>query len=89
MILTLTPNPSIDATFQLTGTLIPGGVNRLSSATSVAGGKGINVSHAIYKAQHSTLAVFPAAAGDPFLSLLDRIRHHRYGKNPGGACPTG
>ena len=74
MILTLTPNPSIDATFQLTGTLIPGGVNRLSSATSVAGGKGINVSHAIYKAQHSTLAVFPAAAGDPFLSLLDNTK---------------
>lgn len=73
MILTLTPNPSIDTTLQLTETLIPGGVNRLSSATSVAGGKGINVSHAIAKAQHDTLALFPAPEGDPFLALLNEV----------------
>ncbi|MDU4634036.1 MAG: 1-phosphofructokinase, partial [Corynebacterium sp.] len=40
MILTLTPNPSIDATLVLSGPLTSGGVHRASEVTQVAGGKG-------------------------------------------------
>lgn len=42
MILTVTLNPAVDKTCEL-GTLLPGEVNRLTKSSSVAGGKGINV----------------------------------------------
>ncbi|WP_080794607.1 1-phosphofructokinase family hexose kinase [Corynebacterium pacaense] len=73
MIVTLTPNPSIDSTLELDAPLSRGAVQRLVSATSVAGGKGINVAHAIALAGLDTLAVFPSGARDPFLSLVDDI----------------
>lgn len=72
MILTLTPNPSVDATLALSEPLAPGSVHRLSSLNHVAGGKGVNVSHAVYLAHHPTLALFPAASTDPFVELAAR-----------------
>ena len=73
MIVTVTPNPSIDTTFSLNEPLRVGEVMRLKSTTSVAGGKGINVSHAIHKAGKETAAIFPSAKTDPFLTLLQEV----------------
>ena len=70
MIITLTPNPSIDATLEVTA-LQRGGVNRTLSAHREAGGKGINVSHACTAAGRDTLAIAPCATADPF-SLMCR-----------------
>ena len=69
MILTLTPNPSIDATMQLDSELRRGHVQRPSSVTQVAGGKGVNVAHAMLLADKPALAVFPADSNDPFVAL--------------------
>ena len=41
MIVTLTPNPSIDRTVALAGELRRGAVQRADSMTSQAGGKGV------------------------------------------------
>lgn len=73
MIVTLTPNPSIDSTLELDSPLQRGAVQRLTSVTSVAGGKGINVAHAIALADLETLAVFPSGPRDPFLALVNDI----------------
>lgn len=70
MIITLTPNPSTDVTLALPATLSRGNVQRLQSYSAVAGGKGVNVSHAIAKAGLETRAIFPAGANDNFLALL-------------------
>ncbi|EEI16767.1 1-phosphofructokinase family hexose kinase [Corynebacterium lipophiloflavum] len=65
MIITFTPNPSIDATLEL-DFLERGGVNRTISAHREAGGKGINVSHACTNASRDTLAIAPCGPTDPF-----------------------
>lgn len=74
MIVTLTPNPSIDATIALDSALELGTVHRAQSMTHVAGGKGINVAHAVTLAGQPTLAVFPAAPNDPFVPLVHDIK---------------
>lgn len=70
MILTLTPNPSIDRTITLAGRLARGQVQRVVSVTSQAGGKGVNISRASVSAGEPTLAVLPAAKDDPFVMEL-------------------
>lgn len=70
MIITLTPNPSTDATMHIASTLAPGGVNRAASVTTIAGGKGVNVSRAAHLAGIATVALFPAHERDPFLSHI-------------------
>lgn len=70
MILTFTPNPSIDTTLSLGEPLKRGSVHRLSSRESIAGGKGINVSRAVAKAGLDTRALFPAGDEDPFVELV-------------------
>ncbi len=69
MILTLTPNPSIDATMQLGDRLRRGLVHRPTSISQVAGGKGVNVTHALTLADKLSLALFPADGNDPFVAL--------------------
>lgn len=71
MILTLTPNPSIDRTVTLGGPLERGAVQRLETVTSQAGGKGVNISRAAVAAGLSTVAVFPADADDAFVRDLE------------------
>lgn len=73
MILTLTPNPSIDATLALNQPLASGDVHRAASVTQVAGGKGVNVAHAVHLAGKETLALFPARAADPFINLIHDV----------------
>lgn len=73
MIVTLTPNPSIDSTLALGEKLTRGSVQRLDTVTAVAGGKGINVAHAVFLAGVETTAIFPAGRLDPFVPLVNEI----------------
>ena len=70
MILTLTPNPSIDRTIVLAGELERGRVQRVESVTAQGGGKGVNISRASVAAGIPTVAVLPAAKDDPFVVEL-------------------
>ncbi len=70
MILTVTPNPSLDRTFELPG-LRRGAVLRASADRVEAGGKGVNVSRAAAAAGHRTVAVLPL--GGPEGELLARL----------------
>lgn len=74
VILTLTLNPSIDATLVLKGQMIPGSVHRLEQTMRCAGGKGINVSHAAALAGVETQAVFPVGPHDLFATLIEDIQ---------------
>ena len=55
MILTVTLNPAVDKTYT-TGALIMGNVNRMRTAMSIAGGKGINVTKVLRQYGHSVCA---------------------------------
>lgn len=70
MILTLTPNPSIDRTVALDGELARGQVHRVASVTSQAGGKGVNISRAAVSADIPSIAVVPAEKDDAFVLEL-------------------
>ncbi|MFJ7494387.1 1-phosphofructokinase [Streptomyces sp. NPDC097727] len=70
MILTITPNPSLDRTYELPG-LTRGTVLRATDDRVDPGGKGINVSRAVAAAGHRTIAVAPL--GGPEGSLLARL----------------
>ncbi|AKK11287.1 hexose kinase, 1-phosphofructokinase family [Corynebacterium uterequi] len=72
MIVTLTPNPSIDVTMELTAPLSTDTVNRAQSLRQAAGGKGINVSHVAYLSGQETLALYPSQHQDPFVSLIEQ-----------------
>ncbi len=71
MIVTITPNPSVDRTLEV-ATLEVGGVIRASACRVDAGGKGINISRALSASGVATVAVFPVggAAGAEMLRLL-------------------
>ncbi|MGW0545968.1 1-phosphofructokinase [Streptomyces altiplanensis] len=58
MILTITPNPSLDRTYEVP-VLQRGGVLRATADRMDPGGKGVNVSRAVAAAGHRTLAVMP------------------------------
>lgn len=78
MIVTFTPNPSVDRTATLGSPPERGGVNRILSQRDDPGGKGINVSRALHLADVDTLAVLPAPADHPLLGMLEAagVRHH-------------
>lgn len=83
MIVTLTPNPSIDRTIDLTEPLERGGVMRSAATGDEAGGKGVNVAQVVRHAGHLAVAVLPGDHDDPLLSRLRELRvTHR-------AVPTG
>ena len=71
MIVTLTPNPSLDRTVTLPGPLVRGGVNPLSGVVVEPGGKGVNVARVLVSAGQRATAVLPASAHDPLLLALD------------------
>ncbi|MET8374818.1 1-phosphofructokinase [Streptomyces microflavus] len=70
MILTVTPNPSLDRTYELPE-LVRGTVLRASADRVDPGGKGVNVSRAVAAAGHRTVAVAPM--GGPEGALLARL----------------
>jgi 1-phosphofructokinase len=71
VIVTVTPNPSIDRTLQI-GRLERGKMTRARSATSEAAGKGLNISLALATEGVETSAVIPLAAesATAYLRLL-------------------
>lgn len=73
MILTLTANPSLDRTIELSGPVLRGQVQRALWAGQQPGGKGVNVSRAVAAADRDTLAVLPGDLDDPVLTGLDAI----------------
>jgi 1-phosphofructokinase len=70
MIVTVTPNPSIDRTVTLSAPLTRGAVHRVSSVTTEPGGKGVNVARALTLAGLDTVAVLPASGNDPLVAAL-------------------
>lgn len=70
MIVTVTPNPSIDRTLVLPGSLVRGEVHRIAEVLDQPGGKGVNISRACVAAGVPTCAVLPAATEDAFLAEL-------------------
>ena len=73
MILTLTPNPSLDRTVSLAGPLQRGAVQRLTGVVMEPGGKGVNVARVLSNAGRAATAVLPAAEYDPILTALDAL----------------
>ena len=73
MIITVTPNPSIDRTVTLLTALVRGAVHRVTSVSSEPGGKGVNVARALTLAGLDVVAVLPAARHDPILLALRAI----------------
>ncbi|MDO5498119.1 MAG: 1-phosphofructokinase family hexose kinase [Propionibacteriaceae bacterium] len=73
MIVTFTPNPSLDRTARVRGEIARGGVHRLADITTQPGGKGVNIALAVHLARQPVLAVVPAAAQDPLLTALTDI----------------
>lgn len=70
MIVTLTANPSIDRTVDLTGPLERGGVLRASGVTSQSAGKGVNISRAAVAAGVPTVATLLAEDESTFVREL-------------------
>ena len=76
MIVTLTPNPSLDRTVALPGPLIRGGVNRLSGVVVEPGGKGVNVARVLASAGQPATAVLPpltTRSCSPWTQLLPPV----------------
>ena len=71
MIVTVTPNPSIDRTVEVAA-IVPGGVARSLSRRVQPGGKGINVARALLANDVDAVAVVPlgGAEGDHLTALL-------------------
>lgn len=74
MIVTVTPNPSLDRTMEI-DRLAPGTVLRARRAGVEAGGKGVNVARALVIHGGKARAVVPIGGfeGDQFLALLDGL----------------
>ena len=72
MIVTITPNPSVDRTLHIPG-LVPGSVHRTDGETVEPSGKGVNVALAVHRVGGSVTAVLPVAghAGAHLASMLD------------------
>jgi 1-phosphofructokinase len=73
MIVTVTPNPSIDRTVTLPTALVRGAVHRVTSVSSEPGGKGVNVARALTLAGLDVVAVLPAGEHDPILAELRAV----------------
>jgi hypothetical protein len=72
MIVTLTPNPSVDRTLFLDA-FTRGAVNRCTATLAEPSGKGINVALALHSRGVPVLAVLPigGSAGEQLVQLLD------------------
>ncbi|HSU70378.1 MAG TPA: hexose kinase [Micrococcaceae bacterium] len=77
MIVTLTPNPSLDRTIELAAPLARGEVQRATAAHQQPGGKGVNIARALSASAVDTLAVLPGDHDDAVLVALrtQRIPH--------------
>ena len=73
MIVTVTPNPSIDRTVTLPSALVRGAVHRVGEVRVEPGGKGVNVARALTLAGLDVVAVLPVGESDPILAGLRAI----------------
>lgn len=71
-IVTVTPNPSIDATVRIPA-LKRGEVARATETRKEAGGKGINVAHVAAIAGLDAIAVAPCQQSDPFAKAMRSV----------------
>jgi 1-phosphofructokinase len=74
MIVTVTPNPSVDRTL-FVDAWSPGRVMRASGRMVEPSGKGVNVAIALHRHGHDSLAVLPVggSTGEQLLALLDHV----------------
>ena len=74
MIVTVTPNPSVDRTL-FVDTWSPGQVMRASGRLVEPSGKGVNVTIALHRHGHDTLAVLPigGSSGEQLVALMDHV----------------
>ncbi len=72
MILTLTPNPSLDRTIELPGPLERGAVQRAICASAHPGGKGVNIVRALTASGTGALALLPGDERDDVVLALVR-----------------
>ncbi|TFD02000.1 1-phosphofructokinase family hexose kinase [Cryobacterium sandaracinum] len=70
MIITLTPNPSLDRTIELRAPLARGEVQRAASSREEPGGKGVNIVRALEASDILSLAILPGDELDPVLVAL-------------------
>ncbi|KGJ78362.1 1-phosphofructokinase [Cryobacterium roopkundense] len=70
MIVTLTPNPSLDRTIELAEPLTRGEVQRAVGAHHEPGGKGVNICRALEASDVKCLAILPGDSDDPVLVAL-------------------
>ncbi|MBG6190776.1 1-phosphofructokinase [Arthrobacter sp. CAN_A212] len=70
MIITLTVNPSLDRTVELSQILTRGEVQRATAAHQESGGKGVNVCRALTVSGVASTAVLPGDTDDPVLAGL-------------------
>jgi 1-phosphofructokinase len=73
MIVTLTPNPSLDRTIELAGPLARGDVQRAVAAHQEPGGKGVNICRALEASGVRSLAILPGDIDDPVLLALTAV----------------
>jgi 1-phosphofructokinase len=73
MIVTVTPNPSLDRTVTLATPLTRGAVHRVRTVTTEPGGKGVNVARALSLAGVDAVALLPASGTDPMVTALQTI----------------
>jgi 1-phosphofructokinase len=80
MIVTVTPNPSLDHTMHLSR-LAPGSVNRATASMTEPSGKGVNVALALHDAGVDACAVLPlgGANGDEIVGRLRVLGLHTIG----------
>ncbi|RKQ34050.1 1-phosphofructokinase family hexose kinase [Kocuria tytonis] len=71
MIITVTLNPSVDRTVDLSAPLARGRVQRAHATRQDPGGKGVNISRALSASGVQTVAVAPGDASDPLFTGLD------------------
>ena len=72
MIVTFTPNPSLDRTSTLAASLDPRGVNQAVSSAWFAGGRGVHIAGTVHGAGRPALAILPMSKDDPLEAALKR-----------------
>lgn len=70
MIVTFTPNPSLDRTSALAAPLDPRGVNQAVSSAWFPGGRGVHIAGTVHEARRPTLAILPISPDDPLHAAL-------------------
>lgn len=70
VIVTFTPNPSLDRTALLAEPLTAQAVNHVVASCTVAGGRGVHLSATLHRAGWPTLAILPAQRDDPIVPVL-------------------